>query len=86
MANVQAFFSCIHQGENTVIRGNKVMPLGSNQNWATRGSNARVDDHNVNGSGREVRVGLSYGQRAIEDIEGLHGMSDVHDFGFRNDI
>src|SRR5581483_7320451 len=49
-------------------------------------SHARVHNHHVHGSGWKVRVSLRQRERTIEHVERLHGMANVHDLGFRNDV
>jgi hypothetical protein len=35
---------------------------------------------------RKVGIGLRESQGAIQDVEGLHGVANVHDFGIGNDV
>ena len=55
------------------------MALAGQNHGPPRRPNSWVDDHHVHRAGREVRVGLRNGQRAVQNVERLHRMADVDD-------
>src|SRR5438445_4612293 len=62
------------------------MPLAGDNNRPPGCSHSWINHNQVYRPVREVRVGLSNRERAIQHVESLHGMADVHDLKPRNDI
>src|SRR5207245_9103335 len=62
------------------------MPFAGDNNRPPGCSHSRINHNQVYRSVREVRVRLSNGERAIQHVESLDGMADVHNLDPRNDI
>ena len=86
VADMQPLFPGIDHGEHAIVGRDKMMPVAGDQNRPPRRSHSRIDHDQMHRSGREVRIGLRNRQRAIQHIKGLHGMADIHDLNFGNDI
>ena len=86
MPHVNAFFLRIDHREHAVIGRDEVISVARSQNRPPRGAHARVHDHHVNRSVGEVGIRLRNRQRAVEHVEGLHGVRNIDDGGFRHDV
>jgi len=70
-------------GEHSVVRRDKELSSHLGQYWTARGTDARIDDHDMDGSFGEIAVGLRDAECPIGNLEGLHVVRDVHDLGER---
>ena len=84
--HVNAFFPGIDHGEHTVIGRDEMISVARRQNRPPLGAHARVHDNQMDRAIRKIRIRLGNRQRAIEHIEGLHGMRNVHDRGFGHNV
>src|SRR5436190_4120385 len=85
MTNVQPLLSGIHEGEHTVIGRNKIVFVRTRQDGPPRTAHSRINHHEVDGASREIRISLGERQCAIENVESLHRMADIHDLGLGGD-
>ena len=85
MANLHALLASIDERQNAVVGSDEIMALTAGNDGAARGADAGVHDDEVNRAGREIGIRLGNGQGAIEDVESLHRVADVNDFGLGND-
>ena len=67
-------------GQHAIIGRNKVVPIAGHQDGAPSRPHARINHHQMHRARREVVIRLRNHQRAIQHIEGLDGMADIHDF------
>src|SRR5712692_6956378 len=86
VANVQALFTSVNEREHTVVGSDKMMPFGGDHDRAPRRPHTGIDNHKMHCAGREVGVGLGNGERAVQHIERLHRMADVHDLSLWGDV
>src|SRR3989442_326772 len=62
------------------------MPLAGDDDRSPGCSHSRINHNQVYRPIREIRIGLSNRERAIQYVESLHGMADVYNLDPRNDI
>ena len=86
MADAQALFARIHERKHAVVRRDEIVFFGAGHDRATGAANAGIDYHQMDCACRKIRVSVRQGQRAVENIERLHGMADVDDFGIGRDV
>src|ERR1700686_1938348 len=84
MPNRDPLFAIVDQRKHAVIGSDKSMPVRSQKHRPPRRSDPRIDNYHVYGFRRVVRIGLRNSQRAIQNVERLHGMADVNDLGLRS--
>src|SRR5437868_12566620 len=72
-------------GEHSVVRRDKELSSHLGQYWTARGTDARIHDHDMDGSFGEISVGLRDAECAIGDLESLHVVGDIDDLRSRLD-
>src|SRR6476646_782199 len=73
-----SLFALVHHGQHSVIGGYEHVLFGSDQDRAPLAAHSRIHHHDVDGVGRKVAIRLGDGEGAVEHVEGLHGVADVH--------
>ena len=76
----------VDQRKHAVVRRHKIVSSSGQKNRPPRCAYARIDDYEVDRPIGEIRVRLGDSQGAVENIERLYRMADVHDFSFRSNI
>src|ERR1700732_3188560 len=71
--------------QHSVVRRDKELTGHLSQDWPARRTDARVYNHDMDSSLREIAVGLRDGEGAIGNFEGLHFVCDVDDLSVRLD-
>jgi len=68
-------------GEHAVVRRDKELAGHLGQNRSARGTDARIDHHDMDASFGEIAIGLRDAECAIGNLEGLHVVGDIDDLG-----
>src|ERR1700686_5724310 len=79
MPDVHTLFARVDQRKHTIVGRDKMMFVTRSQNRPPRRADARIHNHYMHGPGREVRIRLRNGKRAIKHVECLYGVADIDD-------
>ena len=86
VADGEALFAIVDQRKHAIVGSYKQVTVAGQNDRAPRRSYSGIDDHHVHRAGREVGIGLRDGERAVQDVERLHGMADVDDLRVGRDL
>ncbi len=69
VAHGHSVFPFVHQGEHAIVRSDEIILSRSHQDGPAGASNARIDNHQVNGIFGKIGVSLGNGQGPIQNVE-----------------
>src|SRR5579872_2637836 len=79
VAHGDCFFPLVNQGKNPIIRSYKNVRSCLSYYGTPGTSYPRIHYDHMNGVWGEIAVCLGNGDRAIQNIKGLHQISDIHE-------
>ena len=85
VAHQNALLPVHDEREHAVIRRQKIMARGGDQQGAARGAHAGIHHDDVRRVRRIVAIGLRQSQGGIQHIEGIHRVAQVHHVGLQVD-
>ena len=81
VAHLSVRLALVNHRQHAVVGSDELGARSGHEDRAPRAAHAGIDDHQVNGAGREEAVTLGQGEGAVKDVVGIDLMADINQYG-----